>query len=77
MRNRNLKSRMRTRIQRLRRRLEATPAGSTAAGSPREDLLETERVIRKAASQGVIPRRRASRSISRLHRAVRTALGAT
>ena len=68
---------MRTRIQRLRRRIEAARSGSTDGWNPRDDLLETERLIRKAASKGAIPGRRASRSISRLHRAVRAALGAT
>ena len=77
MRNRDIKSRMRTRIQKLRKRLNTAGAGTgtetVSATAHLQELRETERAIRKAASKGAIPQRRADRSISRLARAVRTA----
>ncbi len=59
-RNSHLKSRMRTLIKRFRSAVEA--GGADAA----EKFREAEGAIRRAASSGVIPRRRASRSVGRL-----------
>jgi small subunit ribosomal protein S20 len=61
-RNRAVRSRIRTLIKSLRQSLEAGGAGSG------EKLRDAERALRKAASHGVIPKRRASRQVSRLAR---------
>ena len=60
-RNRNAKSRMRTVVKRLRAAIDSGDAEAATS-----QLREAERAIRKAASQGVIPKRRASRSVGRL-----------
>lgn len=64
-RNRSVLSRTRSAVKRLR---DAIDAGDAAAAGQR--LHDAERALRKAASQGVVPRRRADRSVSRLARAV-------
>ena len=60
-RNTHIKSTMRTHVKRFRAAVEAGDADDAA-----EKLKVAERAIRKAASKGVIPQRRASRSVSRL-----------
>ena len=60
-RNTHVKSTMRTHVRRFRAAIEAGDAADAA-----EKLRIAERAIRKAASKGVIPRARASRSVSRL-----------
>ena len=59
-RNTNVRSRMRTIVKRFRK---ALADGDADAG---ERLRAAESEIRKAATKGVIPARRASRAISRL-----------
>ena len=59
-RNRNLRGRMRTAIKQAR---AAIPGGGETAQSA---LKEAESVLRRAASRGLIPKKRASRQISRL-----------
>jgi small subunit ribosomal protein S20 len=58
LRNRQALSRMKTAVKKL----QATPS--------QEALAQTVPLIAKTASQGIIPRRRASRLISRLTKAV-------
>ena len=62
-RNRTLRSRTRSVVKSLRAELEAGAAGLA------EKLREAESALRKAASKGVIPKRRASRQVSRLAKA--------
>lgn len=62
-RNTHVKSTMRTHVKRFRAAIEAGDAADAA-----EKLRIAEKAIRKAASRGVIPKRRASRSVSRLSR---------
>jgi small subunit ribosomal protein S20 len=59
-RNTQVRSRMRTIVKNFRK---AAAAGESDAG---EKLRAAEREIRKAATKGIIPARRASRTISRL-----------
>ena len=59
-RNRNLRGRMRTAIKQAR---AAIPTGGETSQSA---LKEAESLLRRAASSGVIPKKRASRQISRL-----------
>jgi small subunit ribosomal protein S20 len=66
MRNRAVKSRVRTLIKSLRQSIES---GDREAIPTR--LREAERALRKAASRGVIAKRSADRSVSRLARAAR------
>ncbi len=61
LRNRAVKSRMRKLVK------------SAREGSDPEGLKKAESALRKAASHGVIPKRRASRLVSRLARAARPA----
>jgi small subunit ribosomal protein S20 len=70
-RNRVVKSRAKTTVKALRAELDAGSAGL------REKLRETESVLRKAASRGVIPKRRASRLVSRLAKRVAKAKSKT
>lgn len=70
----DLKRRARNRSIRsgLRSAVKSTHA-AIAAGDPeqaRVTLRATEGIIRRAASKGILPRTRASRTISRLSRAV-------
>ena len=62
-RNRTLRSRTRSVVKSLRADLEAGAAGLD------EKLKEAESALRKAATKGVIPKRRASRQVSRLAKA--------
>jgi len=66
-RNTHIKSTMRTHVKRFRAAVEAGDAGDAAA-----KLRIAESAIRKAASKGVIPQRRASRSVSRLSKQLGT-----
>jgi len=59
-RNRNVKSRMKTVVKDC---LTAIDGGAADAA---EKLRSAERALRQAASKGVIPKRRASRRVSRL-----------
>ncbi len=63
-RNRDVKSRMRTHVKQFR---AALAEGDDSAP---EKLKAAESAIRRAASKGVIPKRRASRSVSRLARSL-------
>ncbi len=60
---------MRTEIKRFRLALEAGDSG--AAG---EQFAAAERAIRRASSKGLIPKRRADRSVGRLAKSL-NALG--
>jgi small subunit ribosomal protein S20 len=60
-RNQHVRSGMRTQIKRFREAIEAGDAGRAS-----EQLPQAERAIRRAASKGVIPKRRADRSVGRL-----------
>ena len=62
-RNRTIRSRTRSVVKTLRSELEAGAAGVV------EKLREAESALRKAATKGVIPKRRASRQVSRLAKA--------
>ena len=62
-RNRTLRSRTRSVVKSLRADLETGAAGLD------EKLKEAESALRKAATKGVIPKRRASRQVSRLAKA--------
>ena len=62
LRNRQVRSRVRTLVKAVR----------ANAASSVEALREAEGALRRAASQGVIPKRRASRLASRLARAAKT-----
>lgn len=64
-RNRQVRSRVRGVVKQVR---EAVAGGDAEAAQ--KSLRTAERELRKAASKGVVPRRRASRSISRLARSV-------
>jgi len=63
-RNRVVKSRAKSTVKALRADLDAGAAGL------RDKLRETESILRKAASRGAIPKRRASRLVSRLAKRV-------
>jgi small subunit ribosomal protein S20 len=65
VRNRDVKSEVRTRIKTVR---AAVGAGDVQAA--REQLRLAERSLRKASSKGVLKKTTASRSVSRLARAV-------
>ena len=64
-RNRSVLRRTRTVVKELR---ESIASGDAATASERLKLAERE--LRKAAGKGVVPRRRADRSVSRLAKAV-------
>lgn len=66
-RNREVIGRMRTTVKKFRAAVES---GDESAA---EKLRAAESVIRRAASKGVIPQRRASRAVSRLTRALNSA----
>ena len=66
-RNRTIRSRTRSVVKTLRSELEANAAGAA------EKLREAESALRKAATKGVIPKRRASRQVSRLAKAANRA----
>jgi small subunit ribosomal protein S20 len=65
-RNKSVLRRTRTVVKGLR---EAIAAGDPAKAG--EALRVAERELRKAASKGVLPKRRADRNVSRLSKAVR------
>jgi small subunit ribosomal protein S20 len=60
-RNQHIRSGLRTQIKRFR---QAVEAGDASLAS--ETFVGAERAIRRAASKGIIPKRRADRSVSRL-----------
>ena len=64
-RNRQVQSRVRTVVKTVR-----TAVAEGDAEAAQKSLRSAERELRKAASKGVVPQRRASRSVSRLARAV-------
>lgn len=64
-RNTHVKSTMRTHVKNFQAAIEAGNADDAAV-----KLRAAEAAIRKAASKGVIPMRRASRSVSRLSKAL-------
>ncbi len=64
-RNQHVRSGMRTQVKALR---EAIESGDAASAS--DKLKVAERAIRKAATKGVIPKRRADRTVSRLAKSV-------
>ncbi len=64
-RNRAVKSEVRHRVKAVR---TAVASGDSTAAA--EQLKVAERVLRKAASKGVVPKTTASRSVSRLAKAV-------
>jgi small subunit ribosomal protein S20 len=64
-RNRQVRSRVRSAVKRVR---DAIASGRREGAV--EALRAAEGVLRKAASKGVIPKRRASRQVARLARAV-------
>jgi len=66
-RNTNVRSAMRTYVKQFRAAIEAGDAADAAA-----KLRIAEKAIRQAASKGVIPKRRASRSVSRLSKQLGT-----
>lgn len=61
-RNRNARSRLRTVVKQFATALETNVAD---AG---EKLRDAERALRRAAAKGLLPKRRASRKVSRLAR---------
>jgi small subunit ribosomal protein S20 len=65
LRNRAVRSHVKTRVARVR---SALAGGDNSVAA--QQLREAERALRKAASQGVIPAQRASRTVARLARAV-------
>jgi len=64
-RNRSVLRRTRTVVKDLRESIASSDPAQAA-----ERLKRAERELRKAASKGVVPRRRADRSVSRLAKAV-------
>ena len=66
-RNRTIRSRTRSVVKTLRSELEGGAAGVV------EKLRGAESALRKAATKGVIPKRRASRQVSRLAKAANRA----
>lgn len=69
-----LRRRARNRQVRTRLRSTVKDARSALASGPRDEAAEAlriaEGVLRRAASKGVIPKKRASRQVSRLARAL-------
>ena len=64
MRNKSIKSAVRTKIKQLRLSIEKSETGVN------NQLKTAVKALHKAASKGVIPRKRASRLTSRLTKAV-------
>ena len=64
-RNREVKSAMRSVVRRVRAAVQGGDAEAAAT-----QLRAAERELRRAAGKGVIPKQRASRTVSRLSRAV-------
>jgi small subunit ribosomal protein S20 len=67
LRNRQVKSRVRKAVKEAR----AIVSAGGDADAVRKSLAEAERELRRAASKGVIPKKRASRSVARLARSAR------
>jgi small subunit ribosomal protein S20 len=65
-RNRQVRSRVRSAVKAVR---EAVASGEPARA--RESLRLAEGILRRAASRGVIPKKRASRQVARLARSVK------
>jgi len=63
-RNRHERSRVRTAVKKLRSTLSEGDAEATSSA-----LKRAESLIRRAASKGILPKQRASRTISRLTKA--------
>lgn len=63
VRNRSVRTRLRTYIKNFRRTLESGDTGAAESA-----LRSTERELRKAASKGVVKKKWASRHVSRLAR---------
>src|SRR5690606_26793499 len=61
-RNRAIRARTRTVLKKVRQELES------GAGDPQAQVREAESALRRAATKGVIPKRRASRLVARLAR---------
>jgi len=72
IRNKTVKTRVKSSVRAIREALEASANGNTP-----DDINETLKTatadLARAVTKGVIPKRRASRKISRLTRAVNTA----
>lgn len=64
-RNQHIRTGMRTHVKQLR---DAIDSGDAATAADR--LKVAEQAIRKAATKGVLPKRRADRAVSRLAKAV-------
>jgi len=64
-RNQHVRSGMRTHVKALRLAIDSGDAADAS-----DKLKTAERAIRKAATKGVIPKRRADRTVSRLARSV-------
>jgi small subunit ribosomal protein S20 len=64
-RNRQVRSRLRSAVKEVRDALATGREGAV------ESLRRAEGILRKAASKGVIPKKRASRQVARLTRAVK------
>ncbi len=64
-RNQNIRTEMRTMVKRCREALDSGDAGKAS-----EAFQVAERSIRRAATKGVIPRKRADRTVGRLARAL-------
>jgi len=62
-RNRAVRARTRTVVKEARAEIEG------GGGTVEQQLKQAERALRRAASKGVIPKARASRLVSRLHKA--------
>ena len=67
--NQHIRTGMRTEIKRFRLALEAGDSGTAG-----ERFASAERAIRRASSKGLIPKRRADRSVGRLAKSL-NALG--
>ena len=65
LRNQDIRSRVRTFVKKFRAALEAGDAAEA-----QKSFREAEREIRRASTKGVIPARRADRSVSRLARSL-------
>ena len=66
-RNRHILSGMRTTIKRFRLAIESNDSDAAA-----ESFTQAARAIRKAATKGVIPNRRADRTVGRLAKTLNT-----
>jgi small subunit ribosomal protein S20 len=67
MRNSQLKSVMKTQVKKF-----SDILSSKSSKKVQEEFKNTESLIRKMSSKGIIPKKRASRKISRLSRKIKT-----